>query len=158
MWQRLELPDLGGPIRGFTFPHRDVLFVQVPDGLVRVSLDPVEVRQEGGSEAAVIDGWVVWDGGRHLIHDANGGDITLGNHPSGDRIVSDVDGTLLITDPDEQEVRQRIVGVRIPADRSWMYAGFSSDGRWLVAGEPAGVQAFRRAPDAAPGHAADPAS
>ena len=40
--------------------------------------------------------------------------------------------------------RQRIASIRIPDDGSWMYAGFSDDFKWLVAGEPNGVQVFRR--------------
>jgi len=27
MWVRLELPSIDGPIRGFTFPRKDVFFV-----------------------------------------------------------------------------------------------------------------------------------
>ncbi len=159
MWERVELPGLR-PVCGFTFPQRGVLYVLVPGGLVRVTLDPVAVRRMADADAvAMLDGshagWLVGDGERHLVYDADGGDITLCDHPSGDRIVPDEDGTLLITDPDERAVRQRIPSVRLPADGSWLWAGFSDDGRWLVAGEPGGVQVFRRTPDAEPGAAAD---
>jgi hypothetical protein len=78
------------------------------------------------------------------VYDADGGDIPLSDHPSGDRIVPDTDGSLMITDPDEREVRQRIKSICIPTDGSWMYAGFSEDYKWLVAGEPSGVQVFQR--------------
>jgi len=161
MWQRLELPGLDGPIRGFTFPKRDVLFVLTPGELVRVALDPVEARRVTDADAAAAldkshGGSLVWEGERHLVFDADGGDITCCDHPTGDRIVPDADGTLLITDPDERTVRQRLPSIRLPTAESWQWAGFSDDGRWLVAGEPGGVQVFRRVSDAEPGDAANP--
>jgi hypothetical protein len=160
MWERVDLRGLSGPVRGFTFPRRDVLLVLTPGGLVRVALDPVEVRLVADADAlaALYDPrseFLPWEGERHLVYDADGGDITLCDHPSGDRIVPDADGILLITDPDEREVRQRIASVRIPAEGSWMYAGFSADFKWLVAGEPSGVQVFRRVTHAEPSAAAD---
>jgi hypothetical protein len=152
MWERLELPGIGGPILGFTFPRGDVLLVLTPGGLVRVALSPVEVRGVADADAlaALFDassGWLTWDGERHLVHGDDWGDITVCDHPNGDRLVIDDDGSLLIMDPDEREVRQRIASVRVPVDGSWMFAGFSDDGRWLVAGAPGGVSVFRRAPD-----------
>jgi hypothetical protein len=149
MWVRLELPSIDGPIRGFTFPRGDVFFVAVPSGLVRVSLNPVEVRTVANADelTALYDSssqMLLWDGERHLIYDADGGDVTLCDHPNGDTFVPARDGTLLIMDPDEREVRQRIASIRLPRKGSWQYAGFSADYRWLIAGEPAGVQVFRQ--------------
>jgi hypothetical protein len=149
MWLPVTLPDIEGPIRGFTLPSDDVLYVVTPAGLVRVSLNPVEVRTvaDAATLAALYDPHsekLPWDGKQHLVYDGEGGDITLCDHPNGDRIVPDKDGTLLIMDPDEREVRQRIASIRLPTDGSWMFAGFSQDYRWLVAGEPAGVQVFRQ--------------
>ncbi len=160
MWERVELSGLSGPIRGFTFPQRDVLLVLTPDGLLRVSLNPVEIRlvADANTLASLYDPrseLLPWEGERHLIYDANGGDIALCDHPSGDRIVPDADGTMLITDQDETELRQRIDSVCIPDDGSWMYAGFSDDFKWLVAGEPAGVQVFRHVWDGEPKVAPD---
>ena len=153
MWERVELLRFSGPVRGFTFPRRDALLALTPDGLVRVALDPVEVHLVADADtlAAVYDpcgGILLWEDERHLVYDGDGGDITLRDHPCGDRIVPDADGTLLVTDPDEREVRQRITSIRIPTDGSWLYAGFSDDYKWLVAGEPSGVQVFRRVPAA----------
>ncbi len=160
MWERVELPGLGGPVLGFTFPRADALLVLTPGGLVRVALDPVEVRVVADADALAAlyspqSERLPWDGERHLVYDADGGDITQCDHPSGDRMVMDHDGMLLIMDPDERELRQRIESVRLPDDGSWMFAGFSDDFRWLVVGEPAGVQVFRRVPDAKPGATAD---
>jgi hypothetical protein len=150
MWVRLELPSIDGPVRGFTFPRGDVFFIAVPSGLVRVALSPVDVRTVASADqlTALYDSnsqRLLWDGERHLIYDADGGDITLCDHTNGDRIVMDRDGTLLIMDPDEREVRQRIASIRLPKKGSWMFAGFSDNYRWLIAGEPAGVQVFRQA-------------
>jgi hypothetical protein len=56
MWERVELPGLSGPIRGFTFPRKDVLLVLTPEGLLRVALDPVEVRLVAdAAELAALD-------------------------------------------------------------------------------------------------------
>jgi hypothetical protein len=159
MWARVELPDIEGPIRGFTFPRGDVLFVLTPGGLVRVALTPaVDVRAVADA-AALAEAYgprgLEWDGGMHLVYDADGGDITPCDHPNGDRIVPDRDGTLLITDPAEREVWQRIASIRLPAGDSWMFAGFSHAYRWLVACGPDGLQVFRRVPGAEPSAAAD---
>ncbi len=153
MWLRLHLPGLDGPISGFTFPRRDVLFVFMPDELVRVKLDPLQVQRLAPAETltALADektGWLVWQGERHMIYGPDGGDITLCDHPCGDRIVADADGVLLITDPNEREIRQRIESIRLSAASSWLWAGFSEDGRWLVAGEPSGLQVFGHIPNA----------
>jgi hypothetical protein len=152
MWEPLELPGIRGPVHGFTFPHEDVLLVLTPGGLVRVALSPIQVRPvaDVDSLAAMYDtqsGWLTWDGERHLVYGPDGGDTTACDHPNGDRLVMDDDGALLITDPDEREVRQRIASVRRPVAGSWMFAGFSDDYCWLVAGEPGGVSVFRHAPD-----------
>ena len=152
MWRRLHLPGVDGPIRGFTFPRRDSLFILMPDGLVRVTLDPLQVQRLAPAETLTVlaeeqTGWLVWQGELRMIYGPDGGDITLCDHPCGDRMVPDVDGTLLITDPDEREVRQRIESVRLPTVSSWLWAGFSEDGRWLVAGEPDGMQVFGRVPN-----------
>lgn len=149
MWERVDLPRLPGPVLGFTFPERDVLFVLTPAGLVCLSLDPVGVRLVADAkELARLYGpgaeRLVWDGESYLVYDADGGDITLCDHPSGDRIVPAADGVLTITDPHEREVRQRIESIRLPEGDSWLFAGFSADYRWLLAGEPRGVQVFRR--------------
>ena len=46
MWARVELPEIPGPVAGFTFPRDDVVYVLTPDGLVRVTLTPaVDVRR-----------------------------------------------------------------------------------------------------------------
>jgi hypothetical protein len=159
MWVRVELPDIAGPITGFTFPRDDVLYVLTPTGLVRVALSPaVDVRAVADATTlaeAYGPRGLTWDGGVHLVYDADGGDITLYDHPSGDRIVPDRDGTLLITDPTEREVRQRIESIRLPADDSWLYAGFSHDYRWLVACDPGRLQVFRQAHTAEPSAAPD---
>jgi hypothetical protein len=152
MWERLELPGIGGPIRGFTFPQGNVLLVLTPGGLVHVALSPVEVRAvaDVDSLAAMYDpqsGWLTWDDERHLVYGPDGGDITACDHPNGDRLVIGDDDTLLITDPEEREVQQRIGSVRRPVAGSWMFAGFSDDYRWLVAGEPGGLSVFRHVPD-----------
>jgi hypothetical protein len=151
MWVRVELPDINGPIRGFTFPRDDVLYVLTATGRVRLALTPlVEVRTVADAatlaEACGPRG-LTWEGELHLVYDADGGDITACDHPNGDRIVMDRDGTLMITDPSEREVRQRIDSIRLPAGNSWMYAGFSHDHRWLVACDPSGLQVFRLVPD-----------
>jgi hypothetical protein len=155
MWVRLELPSIDGPVRGFTFPRGDVFFVATPSGLVRVALYPIDVRTVANAEelAALYDSQsqgLRWDGEYHLLYDANGGDITLCDHPNGERIVMDRDGTLLITDPDERVIRQRIASIRLPGKGSWMFAGFSENYRWLIAGAPGGVQVYRHEPDTAP--------
>jgi hypothetical protein len=62
-------------------------------------------------------------------------------------MMPDADGTLLITGPDEREVRQGITSARLPVDGAWMFAGFSDDYRWLVAGEP---RVIKRRPKAHP--------
>ena len=147
MWVEVELPAIDGPIHGFTFPRGDVFYAITPAGLVRVGLNPVEVRTVADPDtlAALYDPTtekLPWDGERHLVYDADGGDITLCDHPNGDRIVMDQDGTLLIMDSQEREVRQRIESIRLPPDGSWIFAGFSQDYRWLIAGEPAGIQVF----------------
>lgn len=149
MWEQVELPSIDGPIRGFTFPRGDVFFVLSPVGLVRVALSPVEVQIV--ADAAMLaelygpqSEQLYWNGEQHLVYDADGGDITLCDHPDGDRIVPDPrDGTMLIMDPDEREIRQRIDSIRLPAVDSWVFAGFSHDFRWLIAGGPEGVQVFR---------------
>jgi hypothetical protein len=147
MWVRVELPEIVGPVTGFTFPRDDVLYVLTPGGLVRVTLAPVvgvrPVADAATLAAAYGPRGLAWDGGVHFVYDADGGDVTPCDHPNGDRIVPDRDGTLLITDPSERVVRQRIPSIRLPAGDGWLYAGFSHDYRWLVAGEPAGVQVFR---------------
>ncbi len=148
MGRECNYPTSTAPVRGFTFPRGDVLYVITTAGLIRVGLNPVEARivADAATLAAVYDPRVEklpWDGEKHLVYDADGGDITLCDHPNGDRILPDKDGTLLIMDPNEREVRQRIESVRLPADGSWMFAGFSQDFRWLLAGEPAGIQVFR---------------
>ncbi len=150
MWERLELPDIGGPVQGFTFPRGNVLLMLTPDGLVRVALCPVEVRVVADVDALAASydtesGWLTWDDERHLIYGPDGGDITACDHPNRDRLVMDRDGALSITGPEEREVRQRIDSVRLPAGGSWMFAGFSDHYRWLVAGEPRGVSVFRHA-------------
>ncbi|HKA07508.1 MAG TPA: hypothetical protein VKD71_09640 [Gemmataceae bacterium] len=147
MWVRVELPEIAGPLSGFTFPRDDVLYVLTPGGLVRVALAPaVDVRPVADT-AALTEAYgprgLAWDGQVHLVYDADGGDITPCDHPNGDRIVPACDGTLLITDPSEREVQQRIASIRLPAGNSWLFAGFSHDYRWLVAGEPGGLQVFR---------------
>ena len=152
MWEQLELPGISGPVCGITFPRGNVLLVLTRGGLVRVALSPVEVRAVADVDAlaAMYDtpsGWLTWDGERHLVYGPDGGDITACDHPNGDRLVMDDDGTLLITDPNEREVRQRLASVRRPVAGSWMFAGFSDDYRWLVAGGPGGVSVFRHAPD-----------
>ena len=148
MWRRVHLPSIDGPLLGFTMPHEDVLFALVPGGLVRIGLDPVDVHlvagrsrprgrvPPGGARAHL-------GGRRHLVYDADGGNVTLCDHPNGDRITLDADGTLVLTNPTERVVRQRLESVRLPDDGSWMYAGFSEDFRWLVAGGAAGLQVFR---------------
>lgn len=155
MWVRVELPKIAGPITGFTFPQEDVLYVLTPGRLIQVSLMPaVEVRMVADLAtlvAAFGPQGLAWAGRVHLVYDADGGDITLCDHPNGDRIVPDRDGTLLITDPNEREVRQRIDSIRLPAENSWLYAGFSHDYRWLVAGEPGGIQVFRYVDVVVPG-------
>jgi hypothetical protein len=160
MWVRVELPDMDGPVRGFTFPRDDVLYVLSPSGLVRVALTPVVDVRRVADAATLAEAYgprgLAWDGALHLVYDADGGDITACDLPDGDRIVMDRDGTLLITDPAERELRQRIESIRLPADDSWMFAGFSHGYRWLVAGEPSGIQVFRKVPDCGPGVAADP--
>jgi len=160
MWARVELPEIAGPVAGFTFPRDDVVYVLTPDGLVRVTLTPaVDVRRVADA-ATLADaygpGGLVWDSQVHLVYDADGGDITACDHPNGDRIVPDLDGTLLIMDTSEREVRQRIESIRLPTGDSWLYAGFSHDYRWLVAGEPGGLQVFRYVRAAEPLVAPDP--
>lgn len=161
MWVRVPLPDVGGPIAGFTFPRRDVLYVLTPGGLVRVALGPApDVRRVAGpSELAEAYGpWaerLTWDGESHLVYDADGGDITLCDHPNGDRIVMDHDGTLLIMDPRERELRQRVESIRLTDETPWLFAGFSEDYRWLVACEPDGLQVFRHVPDTEPAAGTD---
>ncbi len=150
MWVPLVLPEIDGPIQGFTFPQDDVLYVLTPGGLVRVALTPaVDVRTVADA-ATLAEAYgphgLEWDGRRHCVYDADGGDITLGDHPNGDRIVMADDGTLLITDPTEQHVRQRIESIRWPGDDSWLFAGFSHDYRWLVACDPDRLQVFRHVP------------
>ena len=44
MWQRVNLPPIAGPVHGFTFPRQDVFYVITPAGLVRMGLNPVELR------------------------------------------------------------------------------------------------------------------
>jgi hypothetical protein len=159
MWVRVELPDIDGPISGFTFPRDDVLYVLTPGGLVRVALTPaVDVRTVADA-ATLAEAYgprgLAWEGGLYLVYDADGGDITLCDHPNGDRIVMDQDGTLLLTDPTEQEVRQRIESIRLPAGDSWIFAGFSHDYRWLVACDPGRLQVFRQVPTAEPDAAAE---
>jgi hypothetical protein len=157
MWERVDLLSIEGPIRGFTFPQGDVFYVLTPGGLVRVGLSPVDVRLVADAEALDAaygphSGPLTWEGERHLVYDAGGGDITRCDHPNGDRLVVDPrDGALLITDPDEREVRQRIESIRLPTSGSWMFAGFSEDYRWLVAGDPGGMQVFRLTPKVEPG-------
>jgi hypothetical protein len=147
VWVQVELPEIAGPVAGFTFPREDVLYVLTPGGLVRVALAPAVGVRVVADAATLADAYgprgLAWDGQVHLVYDADGGDVTPCDHPNGDRIVSDRDGTLLITDPSEREVRQRIESIRLPASDSWLYAGFSHDYRWLVAGEPGGLQVFR---------------
>ncbi|MEO2089996.1 MAG: hypothetical protein ABGY75_10935 [Gemmataceae bacterium] len=131
-----------------------------PTGLVRVTLDPIQVQAVADpATLATMYGpgteGLEWDDECHMVYSADGGDVTPGDHPNGDRIVPDDDGTLLITDPEERVVRQRIPSIRIPHDGSWLYAGFSHDYRWLIAGEPAGVQVFRHVPAVEPGAAPD---
>jgi hypothetical protein len=151
MWMRLELPAIEGPVTGFTFPRGDVLYVLTSRGLVQVALTPaVDVRTVADTaRLAELYGprGLTWDGEQHLVYDADGGDITLCDHPNGDRIVMDTDGTMMITDPTEREVRQRIESIRLTPDHTWMYAGFSHDFRWLVACDPSGPQVFRHVPD-----------
>ena len=119
MWVRVELPEIVGPVTGFTFPRDDVLYVLTPGGLVRVTLAPVvgvrPVADAATLAAAYGPRGLAWDGGVHFVYDADGGDVTPCDHPNGDRIVPDRDGTLLITDPAERVVRQRIASIRQPA-------------------------------------------
>lgn len=80
-------------------------------------------------------------------------DTTACDRANGDRLVIGDDGTLLITDRREREVRQPVASVRLPpvhapAASPWMFAGFLYDYRWLIAGAPGGVQVFRHTPDA----------
>src|SRR5262245_6694943 len=120
MWVRVALPDIDGPIQGFTFPRGDVLYVLTPTGLVRVAPTPVVDVRTVADGATLAEAYgrrgLTWDGQLHLVYDADGGDITECDHPNGDRIVMDQDGTLMITDPTEQEVRQRIRSICLPAD------------------------------------------
>jgi hypothetical protein len=152
MWVRLELPAIEGPVTGFTFPRGNVLYVLTSSGLVRVALTPaVDVRTV--ADAATLakcygPRGLTWDREQHLVYDADGGDITLCDHPNGDRIVMDTDGTMMITDPTEREVRQRIESIRLTPDHTWIYAGFSHDFRWLVACDASGLQVLRQVPDA----------
>ena len=119
MWVRVELPEIAGPVTGFTFPRDDVFYVLTPGGLVRVTLAPVvgvrPVADAVTLAAAYGPRGLAWDGGVHFVYDADGGDVTPCDHPNGDRIVPDRDGTLLITDPSERVVRQRIPSIRLPA-------------------------------------------
>jgi len=153
MWMRVELPEIDGPLTGFTFPRGDVLYVLTTRGLVRVALTPVVDVRTVADTSTLAEAYgprgLTWDGERHLVYDADGGDITECDHPNGDRIVMDPEDTsLMITDPTEREVRQRIKSIRLPADGSWMWAGFSHDHRWLVACDPSRLQVFRHVPDA----------
>jgi hypothetical protein len=150
MWQRLELPSIDAPIRGFTFPKNDALLVIASSGLVRVRLDPVSIEPLVDAQTLYatydpLKDLLRWEGEEHFVYDADGGDITLCDHLNGDRIVMDSDGVLLIMDPHEREIRQRIDSIRLPDD-SWMFAGFSQDSRWLVACDPAALQVFGYVP------------
>lgn len=156
MWRAVELPSFDGPILGFTFPDRNVFFVLTPNGLIRVALDPVEACHVADANrlAELFDPetqMLTWEGEQHPVFNDEGGEIPLLDHPNGDRIEAAEDGTMLITDPDGREVRQRIPSVRIPDDGAWMYAGFSDDYEWLIAGESRGIQVFRILPDKSSG-------
>jgi len=77
----VQLPGIDGPVRGFTFPRGDVFYVITTAGLIRVGLNPVEARTvaDPATLAALYDPRVEklpWDGQKHLVYDADGGDIT----------------------------------------------------------------------------------
>src|SRR5262249_4054546 len=76
VWGRVELPDISGPVRGFTFPRGGVFFVLTPGGLVRVALDPVEARVVADPLAALYgpnSGWFVWEADPEPSAAADGG-------------------------------------------------------------------------------------
>jgi len=146
MWVRVPLPAIDGPIRGFTFPVQNSLFVLNPSGLVRVNLSPIHrVRVVGDLEtlAAAYDLSTVclnWEG-RSTAR--TGGDITLCDHPNGNRLVVDPhEDALLIMDLDEVELRQEVDDFFV-SEGVWTVAGFSEDFQWLVVCDPDELRVFR---------------
>jgi hypothetical protein len=149
MWLRVPLPEIAGPLRGFTFPEQDRLFVLNPSGLVQVTLAPEPALHLVADPAALAEAYdpatvrVRWAGRWYQVHGEDGGDVTFCEHPNGDRLVVDPDAdTLLVMDADEVEVRQEVDDFFVSAGE-WTVAGFSEDFRWLVVCDPDELRVFR---------------
>jgi hypothetical protein len=149
MWVRLPLPDIETPIRGFTFPEQDRLFVLNPSGLVEVILSPkpaIRVVADPQAAAAAYDlstAHLNWKGCSYPVHGEDGGDVTFCEHPNGDHLVVDPhEDALLIMDSDEQELRQEVDDFFV-SEGVWTVAGFSGDFKWLVVCDPDELRVFR---------------
>src|SRR5437016_3312834 len=149
MFVRVSLPLILGPVWGFDFPVNDRFHVATAQGFleiflapqvqVNLLLPPDELRQlfDPDTEAEF-----QWNGRRYDVDGPNGPAPTLLDLPCGDRITGEPHvGRLLITDPEEREIRQEISFG--PPAGGWVVAGFSEDGKYLVIGDAEKVWLFR---------------
>jgi hypothetical protein len=150
MFVRVPVPLAAGPVWGFDFPVQDRFHVATAQGFleivlaphaqVNLLLPPDELQQlfDPATEAEL-----QWNGRRYDVNGPNGPAPTLLDLPCGDHITGDSQaGRLLITDPEEREIRQEILFG--PPAGGWIVAGFSEDGKYLIIGDGEKVWAFRR--------------
>lgn len=158
-WMEVKVPRMER-IRAFAFPIRERLLVWTVEGLFRVDLDgDAQVRQIMASKEIEAlhheDGWgdehaqkLEWDGDQWFFHDADGGDITLADLSTGERLeVATDENALLVLD---QANGAELVRIDFPL-REWdgtrfAIAGFSVDERYLVVCTDERLRVFKRSP------------
>lgn len=144
-WTELELPAIG-PIRQFTFPEKDRMLLRTGQGLFCLELRP-EVEMSRVMDAETIDAldngdsWgearsqkLDYGGESWFFHGADGGDITLCDLSSGERLEIDFDepGGMIIVDGSTAERIQRFPLILAEDPDEFSIGGFSSDEKYLV--------------------------
>lgn len=142
-WLELEIPELEH-ILEFAFPENDRMLVRTINGLLKIELDPVSVETVmTAEEIEVLDNGDSWgteqsaklsfDGQEWFFHGAEGGDVTLCDLSTGERIevANDRKHMLLINSANEKLI-QKIEFVMANDPDDFSIAGFSYDEKYLV--------------------------
>jgi len=144
-WTELDLPAIG-PIRQFSFPEKNRMLLRTGDGLFCLKLVPVidlfqvmdaesiDALDNGDSWGEARSQKLDYDGEGWFFHGADGGDITLCDLSSGERLELDFEepGGMIIVDGATGGRIQRFPFLLAENPDEFSIGGFSSDEQYLV--------------------------
>jgi hypothetical protein len=156
-WIEKRLPDIPPPILEFAFPIGDRLLVRTDTGLHCLTLAPqVSIRQVmSAEEIASLDNvfsWgaeqsqrLAWVGERWFFHGAHGGDVTLGELRTGERLETvDPDALVILDTRTGGELLRVDFPLGYRPETHFSIAGFSDDEKRLIVCTQDRLRVFER--------------